>query len=272
VAADEPPGETIDPGSIVTEVIADHVWSMAIARPSKYNGFTPEMMEELVDAYTRLDEDAELWVGVLHAHGPHFTAGLDLPSFADRMAAADRAGDWGAGRVDPLGLGRSCRKPIISAVKGITYTLGIELMLAGDIVIAAEDGRFSQLEPKRGLHAIGGATIRFVQRGGWGNAMYHLLTSDEFDAPEALRIGLVQEVVPTGSELDRALELAAIICEGAPLAVQATKASSRRYVTEGQAEAVAELGPTQARLAATEDFTLGVASFLEKRPARLRGH
>ena len=208
---------------------------------------------------------------MLYAHGPHFTAGLDLPRFADRITGGNRAGDWGGGRVDPLGLGRSCTKPIISAVKGITFTLGIELMLAGDVVIAAEDCRFSQLEPKRGLHAIGGATIRFVQRGGWGNAMYHLLTSDEFDAAEALRTGLVQEVVPTGSELDRALELAVTICEGAPLAVQATKAASRRYLTRGQEAAIAELGPTQARLAATDDFTEGIASFVEKRPARFEG-
>ena len=71
-------------------------------------------------------------------------------------------------------------------MQGVTYTLGIELMLAGDIVVAADDCRFSQLEPLRGIHAAGGASIRFVQRGGWGNAMYHLLTSDVFDAEEAI--------------------------------------------------------------------------------------
>lgn len=95
-------------------------------------------------------------------------------------------------------MGRTCRKPIVTAVQGITFTLGIELSIAGDIVVAADNVRFSQLEPKRGIHATGGATIRMVERCGWGNAMYHLLTSDEFDAEETYRIGLVQEVVPLG--------------------------------------------------------------------------
>ena len=258
-------------GAITTEIREDHVWMMGIDRPAKLNGFTPEMLDQLIEAYTRLDEDDGLWVGVLHAHGAHFTAGLDLPRFAERMTTGGPAGDRGEGRVDPMALGRSCSKPVISAVKGITYTLGIELMLAGDIVVAAEDCRFSQLEPKRGIHATGGATIRFVERGGWGNAMYHLLTSDEFDASEAHRIGLVQEVVPAGTELDRALELARVIGDGAPLAVQATKASSLRYVRDGERAAIAALGETQARLAATRDFREGLASFVEKRPARFEG-
>ncbi|MFQ5558649.1 MAG: crotonase/enoyl-CoA hydratase family protein [Acidimicrobiales bacterium] len=260
-----------DPGSIVVEVVDGHILTMAIDRPAKCNGFTPEMMDSLVDAYTRLDDDDQLWVGVLHAVGPHFTAGLDLPRFAERMKSGEAAGRGVRGRVDPTALGRSCRKPVISAVKGITYTLGIELMLAGDIVVAAADCRFSQLEPKRGIHATGGATIRFVQRGGWGNAMYHLLTSDEFDAAEAHRIGLVQEVVPAGEELGRAVELARLICRGAPLAVRATKAASRRYLLEGEEAAIAAFAPTQAELAATDDFQEGLAGFVERREARFTG-
>ena len=101
--------------------------------------------------------------------------------------------------------------------------------------------------------------------------MYHLLTSDVFDSAEALRIGLVQEVVPAGTQLARALELAAVICEGAPLAVQATKASSMRFVEEGEAAAIAALGPTQVELAATEDATEGVASFVERRMGDFKG-
>ena len=174
-------------------------------------------------------------------------------------------------RVDPFALGRACRKPIITAVQGITYTFGIELALAGDIVVAADNCRFSQLEPARGIHATGGATIRFVQRGGWGNAMYHLLTSDEFDSEEAYRIGLVQEVVPAGSELNRALELAERICEMAPLAVQETKASSKRFLDEGFRACVDALGSVQSKLMASEDAEEGVASFIERRSAKFKG-
>ena len=255
-------------GGITTEV-RGRILLMGIDRPAKMNGFTPRMRTMLGEAYTRLDDDDDLWCGVLFGHGDHFTAGLDLPKFQERMRSGDRGRP--DDQVDPTALGRRCTKPIITAVHGVTYTLGIELMLAGDIVVAADDCRFSQLEPLRGIHATGGATIRFVQRCGWGNAMYHLLTSDVFDAEEALRVGLVQEVVSAGTQLDRAVEIAEMICEGAPLAVQATKASSMRYVTEGEAATIAAFGADQARLAATEDAEEGVRSFVERRKGHFAG-
>ena len=259
-------------GSISTEV-RGHLFLIGLNRPEKYNGYTPTMAKQLVAAMTRLDEDDDLWVGVIFGHGDHFTAGLDLPKWTGRMAEGESAtsDDDREERLDIVGLGRACRKPIVTAVHGITFTFGIELALGGDIVIAADDARFSQLEPKRAIHATGGATIRFVQRCGWGNAMYHLLTSDEFDATEAHRIGLVQEVVPAGQQLDRAIEIAEQIAACAPLAVQATKASSRRYVLEGFDAAVAAFGPTQKRLMATEDAKEGVQSFVERRTAVFKG-
>ncbi len=257
-------------GRITTEQ-RGQLFLMGIDRPEKRNGITPKMWEELKDAYTRLDEEEELRVGVLFGHGEHFTAGLDLPKWHDRMKEAGQAPREGS-RVDPMGLGaRACRKPVVVAVRGITYTAGIEYMLAADIVVAADDCRFSQLEPKRGIMATGGATIRFVERGGWGNAMYHLLVVDEFDAEEARRCGLVQEVVPAGRELDRALELAGKIASLAPLAVQATKASSRLYALRGQEAAVAEFSEVQRRLANSEDATEGVASFVERREPVFKG-
>ena len=120
--------------------------------------------------------------------------------------------------------------------------------------------------------ATGGATLRFVERGGWGNAMYHLLTSDEFDAAEAKRIGLVQEVVPAGTQLERAIEIATQIAACAPLAVQETKASARRYVEQGFDAAVQALGPTQKMLLASKDAKEGVQSFAERRAAKFTGH
>ena len=244
---------------------------IGLNRPAKYNGYTPTMAKQLVEAFTRLDESNDLFVGVLFGHGDHFTAGLDLPKWTERMQQDSRVEEGAETPVDPLALGRACRKPIITAVQGITFTFGIEIALAGDIVIAADDCRFSQLEPARGIHATGGATIRFVQRGGWGNAMYHLLTSDVFDSEEAFRVGLVQEIVPFGSELERAIEIAEIICEGAPLAVQATKRSSMRYVVDGEKAAIDALGGDQAILAETEDAQEGVDSFKERRKGNFKG-
>ena len=247
-----------------------HLLIMALDRPAKYNGLTPEMAQELVDAYTRLDEDPELRVGVLYGKGKAFTAGLDLPRWTESMRSGESA-DGRAGRVDPFALGRRCRKPVVCAVHGITYTAGIEMMLGADIVVAADDCRFSQLEPKRGIMATGGATIRFVERGGWGNGMYHLLRGDEFDAAEAYRCGLVQEVVPAGTQLERAIELAEQISKLAPLAIQATKASAATYAREGEHAAIGEFKQTQQRLLRSEDADEGVRSFVERREGVFKG-
>ncbi|MFV0277465.1 MAG: crotonase/enoyl-CoA hydratase family protein [Parahaliea sp.] len=254
----------------VTVEREDHILRIGLDRPQKYNSYTPRMARQLVAAMTELDEDPSLWVGVLHGHGKHFCAGLDLPLWTKVMSEGS-VGKSPDGEVDPVGLGRACRKPIVTAVQGITFTVGIELALAGDIVIAADNCRFSQMEPSRGIHATGGATFRIPARSGWGNAMYHLLTSDEFDAAEAYRIGLVQEVVPVGEQLARAMELAGRIAQQAPLAVQATKASARRWFDHGPEACIAALDPAQAVLMASEDAAEGVASFIERRPARFSG-
>ena len=268
----DPASANRHPDGQITQEVQGPILRIGIDRREKYNGFTPRMLADLGDAYTRLDEDPALWVGVLFGHGPHFTAGLDLPRFREGMkegaAARERAS---SDRVDPAALGRSCRKPIVVAVHGIAYTIGIELMLGADIVVAADDCRFSQLEPKRGIMATGGATFRFVERGGWGNAMYHLLLLGEFDAAEARRCGLVQEVVPAGMQLERATELARQIASYAPLAIQATKASARLYAQEGEAACIAAFGSTQARLAASRDAEEGVRSFVERREPKFRG-
>jgi enoyl-CoA hydratase len=246
---------------------------IGINRPAKYNGFTPRMLRELAQAYTLLDEDDELRVGVLHAFGPHFTAGLDLPTIAPLMQRGEKA--MPQGLVEPVDLGtpgyRRRSKPMVAAVKGITYTLGIELMLAADIVVAADNCRFSQLEVKRGIMATGGATLRMAERAGLGNALLHLLTGDEFGPAEALRLNFVQRVVQAGQELDEALRIATAIAEQAPLAVVATRLNALKAVEHGPLAAMEEFVAIQQRLANSEDAAEGVRSFIEKRAARFTG-
>ncbi|MEO6624553.1 MAG: crotonase/enoyl-CoA hydratase family protein [Burkholderiaceae bacterium] len=246
---------------------------IAINRPAKRNGFTPRMFRQLGEAYTRLDDDPALRVGVLHAMGAHFTAGLDLPTIAPLMRRGEKAVPMGL--VDPLDLGmpgyRRRHKPMVVAVKGITFTLGIELMLAADIVVASADCRFSQLEVKRGVMATGGATLRMAERAGLGNAMLHLLTGDEFGSAEALRLNFVQKVVPAGSELAEAVIVARAIAEQAPLSVVATRHNVLKAVEHGPLVAMQDFIGVQQRLANSADAAEGVESFVEKRPARFTG-
>lgn len=245
-----------------------HVLKITIDNPEKRNAFVPEMMAELSDALTLLDSDPGLRVGVLCAEGSHFTAGLDMPKFFGPGATPR---ETPAGNVDPFQLAKICRKPLITAVQGITYTIGIEMMLAGDIVIAAEDARFCQMEAKRGLAPLAGAHFRMLTRTGWGDAMYHLLLCDEFGAAEAHRIGLVQEVVPAGAQVERALELAKLIAANAPLGIQVTKLAARRYIEAGEAAATAAIAEIRATVLDTEDAKEGIRSFVERRPAEFHG-
>ena len=265
---DPPSAERHPHGRVRTAVVSDHIFHITVDRVEKRNALTPKIMAELSDALTWLDTDPDLWVGVLSFAGDHTTAGLEMPLFFG--PDADRP-DRGEDAVDPFGLGRRLGKPLITAVQGITFTVGIEIALASDIIVAASDARFCQLEPKRGLAAIGGATIRYVQRAGWGNAMYHLLRADEFDAPEAHRIGLVQEVTEPGTQVERAIELATDMLECAPLALVHMIANSRRLLDDGEAAAIADIPAMSEATRATEDFAEGIASFVERRPAVFTG-
>lgn len=246
------------------------VFVIGLNRPAKLNGFTPKMLRELAAAYTAFEQDAGARVALLYAEGPHFTAGLDLPKVAPLMGEKNLLA--APGQIDPCNNVPPFRsKPVVAAVQGITFTIGIELMLAADVVVAASDCRFSQLEVKRGIMATGGATIRMVERAGWGNAMRYLLTGDEFDVATALRLGFVQEVTEPGGQFVAAMTMAQRIAAQAPLAVAATLRNARLAIEHGPAVAVEDFRPTQRVLMQSDDVKEGVASFVERRTALFRG-
>lgn len=258
-----------DEGRITTEA-KGNVFLIGLDRPAKYNGFTPAMLDQLAEAYTEYEERDRYRCAVLFAHGDHFTAGLDLPQVAPRFQAGH--GIFPPGLIDPVDIRPPRRtKPVVTAVRGYCFTLGIELMLANDIVVAGEETVFSQLEVGRGIMPSCGASMRMVERGGWGNAMRYLLTGDRFDAAEAQRLNFVTEVVPTGKDVTRAIEIARTIAKQAPLAVRATRATSLAWLEHGHDAAAAVLDPEQLRLSQTWDANEGVQSFIERRPPRFRG-
>lgn len=254
-----------------------HVFTIEVHRPEKRNALNFEMIRALNAAYTELSDDDELRCGVVHAAGPHFTGGLDLMDVGPRLAGVDSLealrevlvdGD----QVDPFGIvGRRCRKPVIVAVQGRCFTWGIELSLAAEICIAAKDTVFQQNEVSRGIFPFGGATMRMPARFGWGNAMRYLLTGDPFAAPEALRLGLVQEVVDTGHQLPRALDLAEKISKQAPLGIDVVLRTARATVADGEQAAVALAAEAMPRVLSSEDAREGMMSLMEKRPAHFSG-
>ncbi|HET7499579.1 MAG TPA: crotonase/enoyl-CoA hydratase family protein [Kofleriaceae bacterium] len=246
-----------------------HLLLIGIDRVAKRNAFDLQMWDDLCLAYGELERDPELRVGVVHAHGDHFTGGLDLPQWAPMFTSGKF--HIPEGGIDPVGLVSRVTKPLVCAVQGICLTLGIELLLACDVRIAARSTRFAQIEVKRGIYPAGGATLRFPREVGWGNAMRWLLTGDEFDAAEAHRIGLVQEITEHGEQLARAIALAEVIAAQAPLGVYATLASSRLALPSNEAAAAARLRPDLAPLVASEDMQEGLRAFLERRPGKFRG-
>jgi enoyl-CoA hydratase len=256
----------------ITVELDGHVLLIAVDRPEKKNAFDLAAIEQLAAAYARLAEDPDCRVGVLHTRGPHFSAGLDLAEVGPAVAQRGPEVLAGPGRYDPFGVwGEQVPKPVVMAVNGIAYTLSIELALASDIVVAADDVRFRQLEVGRGILPFGGGTFRAPLALGWGNAMRFLLTGAEFGAEEARRIGLVQEVVPAGTHVERAIELARVIAAQAPLGVQGTLANARVARRSLEQAAVAHLRGVLPQVLASEDAAEGIRSFVERREGRFTG-
>ena len=248
-----------------------HVLRIGLNRPEKRNAADARLLQELSLAYGELERDPNLRAGFVFAHGDHFTGGLDLADVGPRIGA-DGLDIVPEGGIHPWQVeGVQLTKPVVIAVQGTCLTLGIELMLASDIVIAADSSTFAQIEVARGILPFGGATIRFPRAAGWGNAMRWILTGDSFDATEAHRIGLVQEVVPHGEQFARGLELAHRVASQAPLAVQAALANAKLAVREGDAAAEAALQPALVRLAGSEDARIGMEAFVTRAPAEFVG-
>lgn len=247
-----------------------HVYLIGLNRPEKLNAADEQMLQEISLAYGELDKNPQLRVGLVFAHGDHFTAGLDLNDVGPKLASGALA-MVPEGGLDPWGMStRQVSKPVVMAIQGTCFTLGVELALASEIIVAAENARFAQLEVTRGILPFGGGTIRFPQAAGWSNAMRYLLTGESFDANEAMRMNLVTEVVAAGQEFNRALELATRIAEQAPLAVQATLASARGMTPEADREKLMVVDRLK-KLMKTNDVQRGMQAFVSKTPAKFEG-
>jgi enoyl-CoA hydratase len=250
--------------------LREHVFLIGLNREAKRNAFNLQMLRELAEAYTYFESTEAARCALLFAHGDHFTAGLDLAEVGPAVRAAKPL--FPKECTDPLDLfGEARRKPVVCAVQGYCFTIGIELLLACDVALAAEGTRFRQMEVNRGIMPFGGATIRFPQVAGFSNAMRYLLTGDEFGASEALRMGVVQETCDPSELEARAFAIAKQIGRCAPMAVRATRAAAKKAVQAGEAAALATLMANARGLMETEDAEEGVRSFMERRDAEFQG-
>jgi len=249
-----------------------HVLLMGFNRPEKRNAFDVDTYRALAAAYGELDRDPDLRVGLLFGHGDHFTAGLDLPQWAPVLAQG-RLADLPDSSLEPFGLDETRRlsKPLVIAAQGVSFTVAMELMMAGDIRVASRTARFAQLEVQRGFFPCGGATVRLMQEIGWGNAMRYLLTGDEFSGEEAYRMGFVQALTEPGEQFECALKIARSIANAAPLGVQAVLASARQARHDGDISALKALMPMLPEMMKTEDMQEAIAAFKEKRSPVFKG-
>lgn len=256
--------------SRLTYEIQGYVCLIGLNRADKRNAFDSHMIQQLSEALTRYDNDSELRCALIFAHGDHFTAGLDLMELQDKLDKGVFAFD--KTQIDPWGISGKLRaKPVVVAVQGTCFTAGIELMLNSDVVIASEDCNFAQMEVQRGIMPFGGATVRFVAAAGWQKAMPYLLTGKPFDAATADRLNLVSEVVATGEQFNRALELAQEISQAAPLAVQALLSSAQDASRNGAAAVLANIHGFLPPLFHSEDAKEGVMAMVERRAAVFKG-
>ncbi len=257
----------------VTTERQGHLLLIGLNRPDKLNAFDPEMVSQLAAAYTQLAKDKQLRCGVLWAEGRYFTSGLDMPAIAKHLPRQLVSPMIPRGMIDPWGVSTPpCPKPVVTAVQGRCYTLGIELLLSAQVNIVEREATFTQYEVSRGLFPFGGGTVRWPQAVGLHNAYRYMLTGDEFDAAEAHRIGLVQEVVEAGESLPAAIRMAEKIARQAPLGVQAVLRNSRLAQSKGATTALGRIHREMLRILFSRDLRRGLQSFKEKRDAEFEGN
>jgi enoyl-CoA hydratase len=263
------------PSSVEPECLVEQrgpVLVVTMNRPAAKNALTPPMMAIMREAWDRVDADPQLRVCVLTGAGGAFCAGADLKA----MAAAPPGESFAAGadvtRIDALLKGRRLTKPLIAAVEGVAIAGGTEILQGTDIRVAAQSARFGVAEARWGLFPLGGSAVRLTRQLPYTLAVDLLLTGRHISADEALAIGLIGYVVPDGTALTKALEIAAVIAANGPLAVQAILRTIRE--TEGMAEndAFAVEAKIGTAVFASEDAKEGPRAFMAKRRPEFHGH
>jgi enoyl-CoA hydratase/carnithine racemase len=239
-----------------------HVTVLTLNRPDRLNALGTTLSHELATAMAEFDADPEQYVAIITGAGDRaFSSGADLNELASRVAGSGPS--IGVSSVDLWGVGNS-PKPTIAAVNGLAVAGGLELSLNCDIRIAAENAWFGVFEVKRGIMA--GVAVNLLARYmPLGDALYMLMTADRLSAEDALRLGLVQKVVPAGRLMEECLRVAEMITANSQVAVQASKRVAYFWRNLAIHESIDYYRAINQRLMLCDDILEGPRAFAEKR-------
>jgi enoyl-CoA hydratase/carnithine racemase len=254
--------------------VVDHVATLTLNRPERRNALNRRAYDEVEWGFRAAAADPEVRCVIVTATDPAFCSGEDVKEMMTGEQGAASVARLTSVRPEPTPAAVAaleCDKPVIAAVNGVAVGWGMELTLFADIRIASEEARFGEIFIKRGLVSDVGGLWRLPAIVGPAKAAELLFTGDVIDAKEALRIGLVSDVVPHGELLLRAQALAARIAVNPPLALRFMKEGLRRTSYGDLREIGSWVSGTLGRLFQTEDHREGVKSFLEKREPKFTG-
>ena len=241
--------------------VRGRVLVIELRRPEKRNAVDHEVTDGLSAALDRMEDDAELWAGVLTGGPSVFSAGTDL-----------RAGSTSTPRGGPYGMIRRRRHtPLIAAVEGPALGGGTEIVLACDLVVASTTAVFGLPEVELGLVPNCAGLFRAPRALPLNVARELLLTGGRLDVDRAERLGLVNRVVPAGEALAVAVAMAEQICTHGPVAVRETMRAINGFYAEEDERGFALTDAAETAIQASADAKEGVAAFLEKREPRWAG-
>lgn len=259
----------------------DHVALITIDRPEARNALDMYHFRDLAAAWRRFKDEDEAWVAIVTGVGDAFMAGADLKTYIPQITELhSKIASGEVTEIDGCRLSDGTRavlrnakiyKPIIAAVGGPCVAGGMEMLGGVDLRIATPNATFGVMEPKRGLFAGGGTTVRLPRQLAFPAAMEFLLTAEAFPARRALEVGLLNEIVEPDELLDRARDWAHRITANAPMAVQATKESVLRGLALDLEAAYKVEEELSGKVFSSEDAKEGPKAFAEKRPPRWTG-
>ncbi len=240
---------------------------LTLNRPEARNAVSDEVSRAIEDTLDEFEADGEVWAVVITGTGPVFCAGADLKMVAQGrgMEIATKRGGFG-GIVT-----RDFPKPLIAAVNGPALAGGFEIVLACDLVVAADDAQFGLPEVKRGLFAAAGGPMRLATRVPLALATEIVITGEPIDAQRAFSVGLVNRLVPRDRVLDEALALAGHITENSPTAVKNALRMVREAGDLSEPEAWKRSNELALEVFSSGDAIEGATAFAEKRKPKWSG-